>query len=259
MRTLLLAALLAGCASKKAAPVASRDDGAPIVVRDAAPRSLLADSNQLITAVPESWTATAVQLQLWERAAGETWHAVGEPWPAILGGAGSAWGRGLHGDGTDHVGPHKIEGDRKSPAGAFALRGVYGYAVAAPDVKLPYTPSIETTKCVDDPASLHYASIVGEDVKKDWISAEDMHRKDALYTWVVDVAHNPKRVPGDGSCIFLHVWKDSATPTVGCTAMAEPQLRALVEQLDPAKKPAYVLLPREAYVALAPAWGLPPI
>ncbi|MFT3697152.1 MAG: hypothetical protein QM831_28680 [Kofleriaceae bacterium] len=255
----LAIALLVACASKKAAIVEDKHDPI-VVVRDAAPvKSLLWESQQLITAVPDTWTATAVQLQLWERAPGETWHRTGDAWPAIIGGTGSAWGIGLHGDGKDHNGPHKVEGDRKSPAGAFALRGIYGYAVAAPDVKLPYTPSIETTKCVDDPASQHYASIVGEDVKKDWVSAEDMHRKDAMYTWVVDVAHNPKRVPGDGSCIFLHVWKDEATPTVGCTAMAEPQLHSVIEWLDPAKKPVYVLLPRDEYTALATAWGLPPI
>ncbi|HEY0255487.1 MAG TPA: hypothetical protein VGC41_28355 [Kofleriaceae bacterium] len=252
----VLQALLVACASKKAA-VHRHDDGAVVVVEK---KSLLADSTQLVTAVPETWTSTTVMLRLFERSRGEAWHVVGEPWPAMIGATGAAWGIGVHGDATGHGGPKKIEGDRKAPAGAFALRGVYGYAMAPPDgVKLPYTPSIETTKCVDDPASLHYASIVGEDTPRDWHSAEDMHRKDAMYTWVVDVAHNPSRLPGDGSCIFLHVWKDDVTPTVGCTAMAEPQLRDLIGKLNPARKPLYVLLPREEYTALAPTWGLPPL
>ena len=71
-----------------------------------------------------------------------------------------------------------------------------------------------------------------------------MRRKDALYTWVIDVAHNPSRVPGEGSCIFLHVWKDADSPTVGCTAMPEPAApQACSPQLDPAQKPTFVLLP----------------
>ena len=59
-------------------------------------------------------------------------------------------------------------------------------------------------------------------------SAEEMKRPDALYTWVVDVAHNPTRLPNGGSCIFLHVWSGADSTTVGCTAMAEPKLAQLI-------------------------------
>ena len=51
-----------------------------------------------------------------------------------------------------------------------------------------------------------------------------MRRDDALYTWVVEVRHNPAAIPGGGSCIFLHVWDGPADTTVGCTAMPEPTL-----------------------------------
>jgi D-alanyl-D-alanine dipeptidase len=125
---------------------------------------------------------------------------------------------------------------------------------------MPYTASVESTLCVDDPTSQHYATIVDTTTTPlDWHSAEKMHRQDAAYTWVVDVAHNPARIPGGGSCIFLHVWKDASTPTVGCTAMPEPTLRHLIGELDPAQQPTYVLLPRDEYTALAVPWGLPPL
>ena len=212
---------------------------------------------QLVTAVVEDWDATKATLQLWQRD-GKTWAKRGEPWAAVIGKAGAAWGDGLHGRGAPDgaKGPIKHEGDGKSPAGAFALRGAYGYADAA-KTKLPYTPLTPSWQCVDDPRSTHYATVLdrGGVAKPDWTSAETMRRDDALYTWVVDVAHNPSRVAGDGSCIFLHVWGGPESTTVGCTAMAEPRLVALLGQLDPAA--VFVLLPRKSYATLAPRWGLP--
>jgi L,D-peptidoglycan transpeptidase YkuD (ErfK/YbiS/YcfS/YnhG family) len=260
MKILLLAALcLAGCKSRASDRPPERDQHEePVKVP---PTPILATSTQMITAVPADWTATTATLRLWHREPGKAWTAVGEPWSAVIGATGSAWGIGQHGDAPPfgHTGPKKQEGDKKSPAGAFAMRDAYGYAAAPPEgTRMPYTPSDDNTKCVDDPASLHYASIVSKaSTQVDWHSAEDMRRKDAEYTWVIDIAHNPSRVPGEGSCIFLHVWKDADSPTVGCTAMPEPALRKLLAELDPSQKPTFVLLPRDEYTSLAAAWGLP--
>ncbi len=255
-------ALAAGCNRSRSEPPGAeplRAAPAPHLP----PTPIRADTTQLVTAIPESWTATTATLRSWQRQRGGPWQPEGEPWTAVIGATGSAWGIGRHGDGapSGHAGPKKQEGDQKSPAGSFLLRAAYGYAAAPPEgTRLPYTPSEPTTKCVDDPASLHYATIVDQTrVERDWHSAEDLRRNDALYTWVIDVAHNPSRVPGEGSCIFLHVWKDAASPTVGCTAMPAVTLAHLLAWLDPAAHPTYVLLPRPEYSALAAAWGLPPL
>lgn len=251
--------LVVACSRPSEAPPPPPKPTPPPVV--AAP-ALLAQSTQLVTAVLDDWAATTAKLQLWQRDGAE-WQPVGDAWTGVVGANGAAWGIGLHGDGppTGRTGPKKLEGDRKSPAGAFAIGAAWGYATAPPaGTKVAYTPSDDQIKCVDDPSSLHYASIVNQaGLQIDWHSAEDMRRRDALYTWVVDVAHNPSRVPGEGSCIFLHVWKDAQSPTVGCTAMPEPQLKALLVQLDPARHPAFVLLPRREYAALIAAWSLPPL
>jgi D-alanyl-D-alanine dipeptidase len=99
-------------------------------------------------------------------------------------------------------------------------------------------------------------------VKRDWRSSEIMRRKDDLYRWVIEVGHNgggdggaPQ--PGAGSCIFLHVWRDAGSPTVGCTAMDGVRLESLIAQLQPDTAPVYVLLPRAAYRALRESWRLP--
>ena len=262
MRFVLVALLVAACSRAKSEPPA-REQAHTIEPTKPAPRAIPETTTQLLTAVPPSWDATTAKLQLWQRQPAEPWQRVGDPWTAVIGANGSAWGIGLHGDTAPigRTGPQKQEGDKKSPAGSFALRGSYGYAVAPPaGTRLPYTPSDDNTLCVDDPASLHYTTIVDRaTTESDWHSAEQMHRKDALYTWVIDVAHNPSHHPGDGSCIFLHVWKDEATPTVGCTAMPEARLASLLTQLDPAQHPVFVLLAQADYVALIAPWGLPPL
>jgi len=220
-----------------------------------------AEARLLLTSVAKDWDATTTLLVLYRRAdAGAPWVVV-RSWRGALGKTGLAWGRGLHGDGAppDHDGPIKREGDAKSPAGAFTLDGSYGYAAAPPaHAALPYTQVDDSWHCVDDPASRSYNTIVDADrVAPDWSSAEDMRRKDVLYTWVIEVGHNADRHPGDGSCIFLHVWRAPGSATVGCTAMAQPDLEALLSDLDPAQRPILVQLTADAYDGLAAAWQLP--
>jgi D-alanyl-D-alanine dipeptidase len=223
---------------------------------------LLPVTTQLVTGVIDGWDSTTATLQLWSRKTG-AWQKVGDPWPAVIGSAGAAWGDGLHGSGApaDRSGPRKHEGDRKSPAGVFDLRAAYGYAPKPPDgTAWTYRAVDDNWVCVDDPKSDAYTAIVDKRMLvKSWASAEEMRRTDELYTWVVDIAHNPSRIAGDGSCIFMHVWRGADSTTVGCTAMAEPKLAHLLGTLDPNAQPVYVLLPRAEYQALAAGWGLPPL
>lgn len=254
-----------GCSEKKPGTASMAPPAALPLPEPPSAKALIPQATkQLVTAITDSWTSTQAQLQLWTRTDGGAWTAVGAAWPAVIGKSGTAWGAGIHGTGTpagrEGPGPVKKEGDGKSPAGAFAIREAYGYADAPPtDTKLEYTSTGRgDLECVDDPASDHYAQIVDrKQVASDWESAEQMMRDDALYTWVVDVAHNPERKPRAGSCIFLHVWGGPESTTIGCTAMEEPRLVELIKTLTPASNPVYVLLPRAEYQALAVAWGLP--
>ncbi len=252
---LVLALALAACDRTGPKP--------PGIAEPAAPPSVAvipASTHQLLTAIIPSWTATTAELRLWKRE-GARWTAVGAPWTGVIGKAGAAWGTGLHGRGAPagHPGPRKQEGDGKSPAGVFALTASYGYAATPPShAALPYTQVDANWVCVDDPASSHYTQILDRRRQpNDWTRGEQMRRSDQLYTWVVDVAHNAARTPGDGSCIFLHVWSGEDSSTVGCTAMPEPELAALIATLAPADAPAYVLLPRNEYEALTERWRLP--
>lgn len=268
---LALVVALAACGRSEPAAVAPPtptpappiDAAAPAAI-DAAPAAatvIPATARELVVAIVADWDAVPATLRRFRRASPTAaWQLVGKPWPGVVGHAGTGWGAGLHGPGkpAGQDGPVKREGDGKSPAGVFALRGSYGYAKAAPaGTELPYTQVSEPWKCVDDPASKHYDRILDRrTVSPDWKSAEDMRRGDELYTWTIDVAHNPEHVPGGGSCIFLHVWRGEKSSTVGCTAMDETKLAQLLADLD--REAVYVLLPQAQYTALAAAWGLPP-
>lgn len=129
----------------------------------------------------------------------------------------------------------KVEGDLKTPAGTFRIVGAAGYDAKPPEgTKLPYTRSIASLKCVDDPKSAHYNTLADERaVKKDWAHAEEMLRDDALYRFVLLIDYNTHPVePEKGSCIFLHVWKDERTATAGCVAMPLADLEILIRWAD---------------------------
>ena len=101
-------------------------------------------------------------------------------------------------------------------------------------------------------------SVEAKVAKVDWHSSEQMRRDDVLYQWGVVVEHNPAAIPGAGSCIFLHIWRNSAAPTAGCTAMAESDLVRLLRWLDPAQHPILVQMPGEVYQSIRTKYDLPP-
>jgi len=218
-------------------------------------------TRQCVVVVADNWNAKTGVLRAFERTSATSgWTQRGKPVPVVLGKKGLAWGRGLTGADAQ-PGPRKVEGDNKVPAGIFRLGPAFGYASAgaAQWIKFRYVPSTVGMEAVDDPHSRYYNRLV--DRRKvahpDWQSSEQMRRRDVLYKWGIFVAHNPEAVPGAGSCIFMHIWKDPSTATVGCTAMPEPEMVRLLRWLDPAARPVLVQMPRANYPAFQASFGLP--
>jgi len=225
-------------------------------------RHPLRDARQLLVVTTAAWDSCLGFLQAFERTSvAETWTAVGTPRPITIGSGGLAWGTGLHGRAAG-PGPVKREGDLRSPAGAFLLGAVYGYAPAseADRFMMPYIPIDSTTVCVDDPRSLYYNRIVRKNdvTSTDWNSAERMWAGSSYYRWGIVIDHNrDPRVAGDGSCIFIHVWGSPTEPTTGCTSLDEAKLLEIMKWLQPNKRPVLVQLPQEVYARLRLEWDLP--
>ncbi|HEY4282863.1 MAG TPA: L,D-transpeptidase family protein [Chthoniobacterales bacterium] len=220
--------------------------------------SPLKQSSQIIVVVTESWNTPDGVAYWFDRQTDWNWRLRGGPTPVLIGRAGLAWGRGEN-NRADLTGPIKREGDDKAPAGVFRLGTAFGYGRNSVATRMPYLRLSTRIVAVDDPASRYYNQLVDKSKvsKPDWQSAENMVLADNRYQWGVVVRHNVPPIPRAGSCIFLHVWKDSVTATSGCTAMSKGSLVTLLRWLDPSERPALVQLPRAIYNQQRPRWGLP--
>lgn len=215
-------------------------------------KAMVCFPEKLVVVLAQDWQSSQGKLYCMQKNQ-DTWKVVSH-WAVMLGKNGMGWGRGIALP-LETQGPEKKEGDGKSPAGLFALRRIlYGYDLSAPcQIVWPY--QMLTTDCigVDDPDSVYYNQILHKSkIKKiDWNSYEEMRRKDILYRWLLVVEHNTQNtIPGAGSCIFLHLSKDSSTPTAGCTAMKEEELLFLVEWLGKEENPLLLQLPVFLYEKL---------
>lgn len=220
-------------------------------------------ARQVIVAQAASWNSNTASLQCWQRAsAGAPWHPVfAKPAPVLLGKKGLAWGRGVFNPPQNGI-PAKIEKDWKAPAGVFQLGSLFGYAPAAPGAaRWPYVRVGPWDAYVDDSNNPYYNQHVRIDPRRGippWFEKQKMRLGDAAYKWMLEIRHNQRpAAPGYGSAIFFHVRRGPDKPSAGCTTMAESDLVRILQWLDPAASPHYVLLPKADYAVLRGAWGLP--
>lgn len=200
---------------------------------------------QVVLVTTADWSASTARVRRFERAGPEApWMPVGPAVPALTGERGLAWGRGLH-PLPRGAAARKTEGDRRAPAGVFRINGAFGDPKKTARLRLPVTPLSPTLAAVDDPASRFYNRIVdrAQVAHPDWRSAERMSTLPDYALGLV-VAHNPRHVPGAGSCIFLHLWSPRRTGTAGCTVLRERDLTTLARWLDAARTPVLVQLPQ---------------
>jgi D-alanyl-D-alanine dipeptidase len=234
--------------------------GSPLKLKSVIPE--LTSCEQLVTVTTKSWDDASATIRLYERspADGHRWRLYGRPFRAVIGQRGFAWGIGLHGRGEPGE-PQKREGDLKAPAGVFRFGAVFGIAASEQVrfLRLPYRQVTATTKAVDDPKSKFYNQIVDRSqiLHPDWTSSESMLQVGGRYRLGLVIEHNPAAIPGNGSCIFLHVRDPRYPGTTGCTATDYSHLFRLLRWLDPKKGPLIVELPTAEYERLDQRWGLP--
>ena len=212
-------------------------------------------SSQLIVVTSDSWNKIEGKMNVYEYHS-DVWKSVLKDIPIVTGRSGMAWGKGLHSSDLNK-GRLKKEGDGNSPAGIFYLSGLFGYDDISS--KMNSMKVDQQTFCVDDSKSAYYNQIVKTDtVRKDWASAETMRMKSDVYKYGIFVDYNIKpAIPEMGSCIFMHIWSGSASPTAGCTAMKEADILNLIDFLDKKKNPLLVQVPSEEYDKMKRIYKLP--
>lgn len=134
--------------------------------------------------------------------------------------------------GRTGVGSFKREGDGHTPRAG--LRLLYGFwrsdRVPRPLTRLPMLPSRKMMVWCDDPQSPAYNRLSRLPLRE---SHETMCRADRLYDIVIVMDWNvSSRRRGAGSAIFLHLARPGYTPTEGCIAVTERDMRRLLAVAD---------------------------
>lgn len=117
----------------------------------------------------------------------------------------------------------KREGDLKTPAGTFPLRGGFG-VYGNPGLAQGWFRVDANDVWVDDPASSLYNTHQRKPANGRWSSAEPLLQVPA-YDYAQVVGYNEARVPGKGSAIFFHV--DKGRGTAGCISLPTASLLAV--------------------------------
>lgn len=125
----------------------------------------------------------------------------------------------------------KREGDGASPIGKWPVRRVYYRPdkASAPTTGLPVIALRPEDGWSDDPAEAFYNRLVPLPCPG---SHERLWRADELYDLIVELCYNDDPVvAGRGSAIFMHVARPGYSPTEGCVALAEADLREVLKAL----------------------------
>jgi L,D-peptidoglycan transpeptidase YkuD (ErfK/YbiS/YcfS/YnhG family) len=156
------------------------------------------------------------------------WQTAFEPVDAVIGRNGFA------------KAGEKREGDGRTPSGIYPLKMTFGYdpTVVA---KMPYRQTLADDIWVDDPNADDYNRWVKKTETRA-ASYEIMKRNDNLYKYGVVIEYNTAPViKGNGSAIFLHIWKGKGIPTAGCVAVSEEDIIKILGWLDPKASPIIIM------------------
>jgi L,D-peptidoglycan transpeptidase YkuD (ErfK/YbiS/YcfS/YnhG family) len=201
----------------------------------------LAGAKRLVLVTADKMNDTAASMRLYERAsAKDSWRALGESEPALIGKGGMAWSQfflrlARRGE------PIKVEGDKRAPAGIYSIGRSFGTVASSRPGHLHVSPD---TICVNDPSSPAYNTIASRARLGPNVHAENMSRALPMYRRGLLLNYPTDARRRAGSCIFLHVWRSPTTGTAGCVAVPEPRVEAL--QDFAAGGAVIAILPRDA-------------
>ncbi|MHB8065620.1 MAG: L,D-transpeptidase family protein, partial [Ruminiclostridium sp.] len=134
---------------------------------------------------------------------------------------------------------NKIEGDNKTPVGAFRIGTCYGKTSNVVTGLNFYKYDSEDVWVVDS-NSKYYNTHQREPVNARWKSAENFSKmKNGIYEVFFSIEYNTERTKNKGSAIFFHIANAKAQLkyTNGCVATDKSNLLAIVKWLNKDKNP----------------------
>ena len=126
----------------------------------------------------------------------------------------------------------KIEGDKKTPIGTFAIENLYFRKdrIKKPQTSLKCIEIIENMGWCDDIKSpKKYNKLIKA---TDKVKHEKLRRKDYKYDLLIPIKYNYKKPQvGLGSCIFIHLTK-KYKPTAGCIALNKKDFLIMLKLIN---------------------------
>ena len=128
----------------------------------------------------------------------------------------------------------KREGDYTTPKGIFKLNKLYYREDRLGKIKCKIQKKIITKNMVwcDDPNHKKYNEEIRFLTKN---HKEKFYRKDHKYDYLITINHNSRKIPYNGSGIFIHL-TDSYKPTAGCIALKKKDFEILLKLIDQKSK-----------------------
>ena len=134
--------------------------------------------------------------------------------------------------GKNGLSKNKIEGDKKTPRGSFRLGNLYFRKDRIKCIKSKLNVVKIKPKmgwCDDLNFPKKYNKLIKINNK---IGHEKLHRKDNKYDLLIPIKYNwKKRIPGKGSCIFIHLTKNYK-PTAGCIALKKKDFLIMLKLIN---------------------------
>ena len=128
---------------------------------------------------------------------------------------------------------NKREGDGGTPKGTFRPVRLWWRADRHPRPRtfLPVRAIGPADAWCEDPHHRHYNQPVRLDQDR---GGDRLRRDDHLYDFIIEIDHNARpRIAGRGSAVFLHLARESFSPTAGCVSMTKAAMLRLLKRLGP--------------------------
>tara|TARA_B110000305_G_scaffold41425_1_gene43143 strand:- start:1714 stop:2202 length:489 start_codon:yes stop_codon:yes gene_type:complete len=132
--------------------------------------------------------------------------------------------------GKNGINPYKKEGDYTTPKGLFKLKKLYfrGDRLITPKCKIKKKVISKNLVWCDDSTHKKYNEEIKVFNKQ---SREKLYRKDNKYDYLITITHNEKKMPYEGSAIFIHL-TDNYKPTAGCIALKKKDFEILLKLIN---------------------------
>jgi L,D-peptidoglycan transpeptidase YkuD (ErfK/YbiS/YcfS/YnhG family) len=186
--------------------------------------ALMQTARRLIVVTVPTLTSSAGELRVFKRGrSGTGWRLVRAAEPVTLGRGGVAWGRAFRYLAANDE-PVKVEGDKRSPAGIYAIGRPFGFARSQ---LAGYLQLQSDSICVEDPSSPAYNTItsgkaIGQPVGTQNMGVITLYRRGLIIDYPTDATNRA------GSCILIHIRSEDPTSgTAGCLALPENRVVAL--------------------------------